>query len=84
MEFCVSFFGVIYFFIQAIVVFFGIGIVCPIVLIKLAVKLELKSFMWFAIAFWIYISTIWQSATNPKYLDVFINYLPTLTCGKIY
>ena len=58
MESCVSFLGVVYFFIQAIVVFFGIGIVCPIVLIKLAVKLELKSFMWFAIAFWIYISTI--------------------------
>jgi hypothetical protein len=84
MESCVNILAVTYFLIQAIIVFAGIGILCPIVLIRIAFKLKLKSFNWFAIAFWLYISTIWQAVTNPKYHDFLINYLPTLTCGKFY
>lgn len=84
MELCVNFFGISFYLIQAVLALVFLLFIFPLISVKIAVQLKLKSVNWLIIWAWIEIYCVIYICYNKNHLILILDYLPAVVCRNIF
>lgn len=84
MEFCIGFFGISFYLIQAVLALVVLLFIFPLIAVKIAIQLKLKSVNWLIIGAWIWLYCALYVCYNKDYLNLIWDYLPAVVCRNIF